>query len=103
MDIFCLPSYREGLPRTIIEAMMMAKPVVATDIRGCREEVVHGKTGLLVPCKDSLQLELALEQILMDRQAAERMGAEGQRIANELFIESKVVQLQIDTIIRVLS
>ena len=103
MDIFCLPSYREGLPRTIIEAMMMAKPVVATDIRGCREEVVHGKTGLLVPCKDSLQLELALEQILMDRQAAERMGAEGQRIANELFIESKVVQLQIDTIIRVLT
>jgi hypothetical protein len=58
---------------------------------------------LLVPCKDSLQLELALEQILMDRQVAERMGVEGQRIANELFIESKVVQLQIDTIKRVLS
>lgn len=98
MDIFCLPSHREGLPRTIIEAMMMAKPVVATDIRGCREEVVHGKTGLLVPCKDSLQLELALEQILIDSQMAERMGAEGQRLANKLFIESKVVQLQIDTI-----
>jgi glycosyltransferase involved in cell wall biosynthesis len=103
MDLFCLPSYREGLPRTIIEAMMMAKPVVATDIRGCREEVVHGKTGLLVPLKDSLQLELALEQILFDKPTAERMGAEGQRIANELFIESKVVQLQINTIKRLLS
>ncbi len=102
MDIFCLPSYREGLPRTIIEAMMMAKPVVATDIRGCREEVVHEKTGLLVTCKNTLKLELALEQILMDKELAESMGSEGQKIANELFIESKVVQLQINTIQRLL-
>jgi glycosyltransferase involved in cell wall biosynthesis len=103
MDIFCLPSYREGLPRTIIEAMMMAKPVVATDIRGCREEVVQGKTGLLVPCKDSLKLELALEQILTDKALAESMGSEGQKVANQLFIESKVVQLQINTIQRLIS
>ena len=103
MDIFCLPSYREGLPRTIIEAMMMAKPVVATDIRGCREEVVHEKTGLLVPCKNTLKLELALEQILMDKELAESMGSEGQKIANELFIESKVVQLQISTVQRLIS
>jgi glycosyltransferase involved in cell wall biosynthesis len=103
MDIFCLPSYREGLPRTIIEAMMMSKPVVATNIRGCREEVVQGKTGLLVPCKDSVKLELALEQILMDKALAESMGSEGQKIANELFIESKAVQLQINTIQRLIS
>jgi glycosyltransferase involved in cell wall biosynthesis len=78
--------------------MMMGKPVVASDIRGCREEVMHGQTGLLVPSKDYVALELAIEQILTDKQIAERMGAEGQRIANELFIESKVVQLQIKTI-----
>ena len=98
MDIFCLPSYREGLPRTIIEAMMMGKPVIATNIRGCREEVINGITGLLVPSKDSLKLEMAIEQILTDNEAAKRMGSEGQKIANELFIESKVVQLQIQTI-----
>ena len=103
MDLYCLPSYREGLPRTIIEAMMMGKPVVASDIRGCREEVIHGQTGLLVPSKDYVALELAIEQILTDKQVAERMGAEGQRIAIELFIELKVVQLQINTIKKLIS
>ncbi len=48
MDLFCLPSYREGMPHTIIEAMMTAKPVIATNICGAREEVVPGETGLLV-------------------------------------------------------
>ena len=102
MDIFCLPSYREGLPRTIIEAMMMGKPVIATDIRGCREEVIHGITGLLVPSKDSLNLEMAIEQILTDKELAERMGVEGQKIANDLYIENKIVDLQVNTIRRLL-
>jgi glycosyltransferase involved in cell wall biosynthesis len=51
MDLFCLPSWREGMPRTIIEAMVMGKPVLATDIRGAREEVVPELTGLLVPTR----------------------------------------------------
>ncbi len=95
MDVFCLPSYREGLPRTIIEAMMMGKPVIATDIRGCREEVIHGITGLLVPSKDSLNLEMALEQILADKELAKKMGDEGQRRSNNLYIENKIVDLQV--------
>ena len=62
MDLFCLPLWREGMPRTIIEAMMMAKPVVATNIRGAREEVVHGETGLLVPVKSSSGIATAVEK-----------------------------------------
>ena len=53
MDLFCLPSWREGMPRTIIEAMMLGKPVLATDIRGSREEVVHEETGLIVPVRSA--------------------------------------------------
>jgi len=56
MDVLVLPSYRDGMPRTIIEAMACGKAVVASDIRGCREEVVHRVTGLLVPPKDSTAL-----------------------------------------------
>ena len=55
MDIFCLPSHREGMPRSIIEAMMMGKPVVATNIRGSREEVINNITGLLVPVNNTTE------------------------------------------------
>ena len=53
VDLFTLPSHREGMPRSIIEAMMTGLPVVATDIRGSREEVVEGETGFLVPVRDA--------------------------------------------------
>lgn len=56
MDVFCLPSYHEGLPLSIIEAMAMELPVAVTDIRGCREEVVDGETGFLIPVRDSRAL-----------------------------------------------
>ena len=60
MNAFCLPSWREGMPRTIIEAMAMQIPVIATDIRGSREEVVQNETGLLVPCKNPMALANAM-------------------------------------------
>lgn len=102
MDIFCLPSYREGLPRTIIEAMMMAKPVVATNIRGCREEVIPEVTGLLVPSRDSASLEKAIEKLYCNENLARKMGMEAQRIANQLYVEEKIVDLQIKTIKKLL-
>jgi len=95
MDVFCLPSYREGMPRTIIEAMMMARPVIATDIRGCREEVVPGETGWLVPARDAGALAAAMVASLEDPAAAARMGAAGRRRALDLYDERKVVALQI--------
>ncbi len=98
MDLFCLPSWREGMPRTIIEAMMMGKPVVATNIRGCREEVVHGKTGLLVPVKSPELLASAIGQCFGDQQWAKVLGRNGCERALELYDERKVVKLQIELI-----
>lgn len=96
MDVFVLPSHREGMPRTVIEAMASGKPVVATNIRGCRKEVVHGVTGLLVPVKDSRALARAIVQVLSDPDAARRMGEAGQRRAVRLFDEGMVVHRQVE-------
>jgi glycosyltransferase involved in cell wall biosynthesis len=98
MDIFCLPSYREGLPRTIIEAMFLKKPVVATDIRGCREEVTHNKTGLLVPVRNHVALTNALDYLLNNLNVAKEMGESGCLIAQKLYNEKNIVHLQIDII-----
>ncbi|MDZ8238346.1 MAG: glycosyltransferase family 4 protein [Nostoc sp. ChiQUE01a] len=69
LDIFTLPTFtHEGLPRSILEAMSMGLPVVATDIRGCREAVIHGKTGLIVPPKNSEKLAEALGVLLSNYQ-----------------------------------
>lgn len=100
MDIFCLPSYREGMPRTIIEAMMSGLPVVATDIRGSREEVVANETGLLVPARDAAALAEAFARLLQAPAEARAMGEAGRRRALRLYDERKVVALQIDTIRR---
>jgi glycosyltransferase involved in cell wall biosynthesis len=98
MDLFCLPSYREGMPRSIIEAMMMELPVVATDIRGSREEVVPGETGLLVPTRDTAALTRALEIMIADPEKGRQMGVAGRRRALELYDERRVVARQIEII-----
>jgi glycosyltransferase involved in cell wall biosynthesis len=98
MDIFCLPSYREGLPRTIIEAMMMGKPVIASNIRGCREQVVSDITGILVPSKNSIELKLAINKLLIDKDLRISMGKMGREKALRLYDEKYVIKLQIETI-----
>jgi lipopolysaccharide/colanic/teichoic acid biosynthesis glycosyltransferase/glycosyltransferase involved in cell wall biosynthesis len=95
VDLFVLPSHREGMPRTIIEAMASGKPVVATNIRGCREEVVHGLTGLLVPVKDPAALATAIISLLSNPELTQKMGAESRRRAFELFDEQAVLNKQI--------
>jgi glycosyltransferase involved in cell wall biosynthesis len=100
-DIFVLPSYREGMPRSILEAMAMGKPVIATDIRGCREEVVHGRTGYLVPAGSIKELAYRMQDILEKPKLQKRMGEEARRCAEELYDEEKVLNRQL-SIIRVL-
>ncbi len=95
-DIYCLPSYREGMPRSIIEAMMMGKAVIASDIRGCREEVVHNETGILVPSKDPKALELAIEQLYNNKENMYKMGINGRNRALHFYDEKYVLKLQID-------
>lgn len=94
-DIFTLPSHREGMPRSIAEAMLCGLPVVATDIRGSREEVVHGDTGLLVPVNDSAALADALSDLVADREKRRRFGAAAHERARDLFDEAKIVARQI--------
>ncbi len=98
MDVFCLPSYREGMPRSIIEAMMMALPVVATNIRGSREEVVAGQTGLLVPIRNASALVQALRQLITNPDLSRKMGQSGRQRALALYDERRVVARQIDII-----
>jgi lipopolysaccharide/colanic/teichoic acid biosynthesis glycosyltransferase/glycosyltransferase involved in cell wall biosynthesis len=95
LDLFVLPSYREGMPRTIIEAMASGKPVIATNIRGCREEVVPGITGSLVPVKDIDALSKAITSLLSDSRLARQMGIEGKRRACEFFDERAVLNKQV--------
>lgn len=94
-DIFTLPSHREGMPRSIIEAMMSGLPVVATDIRGSREEVVEGETGFLVPVRDAARLVDALERLAEDTDLRWRMSEAGRRRAAHLYDEAKVIARQL--------
>lgn len=98
MDAFCLPSWREGMPRTIIEAMMMARPVVATNIRGSREEVVPEQTGLLVPVRSSSRLAEAIGRMVADPSRAAQLGAAGRERALSLYDERRIVAAQIEKI-----
>ncbi len=97
-DIFTLPSYREGMPRSIIEAMMTGLPVVATDIRGAREEVIDDETGFLVPVRNPAALGAALAKLVADPSLRARMGAAGRVRALDLYDEAKVVRRELDLI-----
>lgn len=75
-DIVTLPSYyREGVPRVLIEAASMGKPLVTTDTAGCREVVEDGRNGRLVPKQDIPALADAIIEILNDKERGKRMGA----------------------------
>ena len=95
-DLFVLPSHREGMPRSIIEAMMTGLAVVATDIRGSRELVVDGETGLLVPVHAPAALAEALNRLVQDAALRQRMGAAGRRRALQFYDENQVIDRQID-------
>lgn len=94
-DIFTLPSHREGMPRSIIEAMLAGLPVVATDIRGSREEVIDGATGFLVPVNDPAALGVALGRLAGDPALRRRLGEGGRARAVDLYDEAKVIARQL--------
>ncbi|MFL1462618.1 glycosyltransferase family 4 protein [Roseococcus sp. DSY-14] len=95
-DLFCLPSHFEGLPMSIIEAMLSGLPVVATDIRGPRELVRPDETGLLVPPGAVAPLAAALERLAGDAALRARMGAAGRDRALGRFTEAEVVGRTLD-------
>ena len=80
-----LPSYREGLPKVLLEAAACARVIVTTDAPGCREAIKDGLTGLLVPVKSSRALAMAVESLLNDPNKCEQMGREGRKFAKNNF------------------
>lgn len=90
MDVFALPSHREGFPRSPMEAAAMGVPSVVTDIRGCREAVVEGESGLFVPPHDAAALAGAINALLGDPERAAALGQGGLRLARERFDEQRV-------------
>jgi glycosyltransferase involved in cell wall biosynthesis len=97
-DIFVLPSRFEGLPMSIIEAMLTGLPVVAMDVRGPAEQVVHEETGLLVAAGDATALARALERLVADPALRARMGEAGRVRAVDRYDESKVLTRTLDLI-----
>jgi glycosyltransferase involved in cell wall biosynthesis len=98
-DVVVLPSYREGLPRVMLEALSMAKPIITTDTAGCRETVVDGKNGYMVPIKHADALRDAMKKMLQhSKEELQDMGAEGRKMALEEFDEKIIVQHYLDEI-----
>jgi len=97
-DVFALASRFEGLPMSVIEAMLCGLPVVACDIRGPREQVVHGETGLLVPSGDADALATALRDLLADPARRAAMGAAGRARAVDRYDEARIVARTLDAL-----
>jgi glycosyltransferase involved in cell wall biosynthesis len=90
-SVFVLPSYREGTPRSSLEAMAMARPVVTTDVPGCRQTVEDGVTGQLVPPFEPGALMRAMERYLLEPELIAQQGAAARRLAEERFDVKRVV------------
>ena len=91
-ELFLLPSLWEGLPNVLLEAMAAGKPVIATEVGGVPELVIHGETGMLVPHKDSDALACAIADLLKNRLKARRMGETGRIRAEEHFSIQKMIE-----------
>lgn len=102
MDVYCLASHREGYPRSAMEAAAMGLPVVATDIRGCREVVLPGVNGLLVPPRDPRRLADAIVSVAADESMRRRMGAAGRERALREFDQRRCIEITLETYDRLL-
>lgn len=89
-SVYVLPSYREGTPRTVLEAMAMGRAVITTDAPGCRETVVDGENGFLVKVKSVEGLEAAMQRFIDDPSLIERMGRRSREIAESKYDVHKV-------------
>jgi glycosyltransferase involved in cell wall biosynthesis len=95
-SVLVLPSYREGTPRSVLEAMSMGRAVITTDVPGCRETIVDGEQGLLVPVRDPAALAAACEKLFTDRQRIATMGALGRARAEALYDARQVARRMLE-------
>ncbi|MCY9660969.1 glycosyltransferase family 4 protein [Paenibacillus chondroitinus] len=90
-NIFVLPSYREGTPKSTLEAMAMGLPIITTDVPGCRETVIQDFNGLIVPVKNGGALAAAMERFILNPQMTEVMGANSRELAESKYDVHKVI------------
>ncbi|PWF48898.1 glycosyltransferase family 4 protein [Massilia glaciei] len=95
-SLVCLPSYREGLPKSLLEAAACGRAIVATDVPGCREIVRHGENGMLVPARDAKALAAAIAILVNDPQLRRSMGSKGREMVLQEFSEESVVRETLD-------
>ena len=91
-NIVCLPSYREGLPKSLVEAAACGRAVVTTDVPGCRDAIIPDITGLLVPVRDASTLADAIQKLIEDPALQCSMGRAGRALAEEAFAIEKIVE-----------
>ena len=91
IDIVCLPSWREGFPKVLMEAASFGLPVIATDVPGCRDAVKKNKTGILVPLKDDIRLANAIKKLFEDVDLRRKMGKENRNMAVNKFDFNKII------------
>jgi glycosyltransferase involved in cell wall biosynthesis len=90
-SIICLPTYREGLPKSLIEAVACGRPIVTTNVPGCREIIQQGKNGLLVEARDVSGLAEALKYLVLNPSIRIKMGAAGRKIAEEKYSSEHII------------
>ncbi|MEY2340570.1 glycosyltransferase [Acidithiobacillus sp. IBUN Pt1247-S3] len=94
--LFCLPTWhREGLPKVLLEAMACERPVITTDVVGCRELIQHGRNGLLIPPKDAWALADAIETLLDDTDLRERLARQGYHDVRERYSSSVIARMTV--------
>ena len=94
--IFVLPSYREGLPKVVLEASACGKPVITTDVPGCRDAITPAVTGLLVPPRDVGSLALSIKYLLQNESKREEFGIAGRKQAVREFDLELVIQKHLE-------
>lgn len=95
-DVFVLPSHREGLPFVILEAMAMKKPIIATNIRGCREEVIHNENGFLVEKGNVVELYARLKQLAENKEMRLQFGNNSRKIVEKKFDDREILNRQLN-------
>jgi glycosyltransferase involved in cell wall biosynthesis len=95
-DIFVLPSYREGLPKSLIEAAACGLPLIATEVPGCKDVITNGQDGLLIPPRSASALATAIWRLAANPDLARKLGAASREKALRCFDEKLVIKQTLD-------